>query len=52
MPVHEFLDDKLLLDKGLRNYWGYNSINFFALRPRVIVRPVKLGSKSASSKPW
>ena len=30
MPVHEFLDDKLLLDKGLRNYWGYNTINYFA----------------------
>jgi isoamylase len=30
MPVHEFVDDKHLLDRGLRNYWGYNSINFFA----------------------
>ena len=30
MPVHEFVDDKILLDKGLRNYWGYNSINFFS----------------------
>jgi len=30
MPVHQFVDDKHLLDKGLRNYWGYNSINFFA----------------------
>jgi isoamylase len=30
MPVHAFVDDKLLLDKGLRNYWGYNSIAFFA----------------------
>jgi len=30
MPVHEFVDDKHLLDKGLHNYWGYNSINFFA----------------------
>ncbi len=30
MPVHEFTDDKHLLDHGLRNYWGYNSINFFA----------------------
>ncbi len=30
MPVHEFIDDKHLLDRGLRNYWGYNSINFFA----------------------
>jgi isoamylase len=30
MPVHAFLDDKILLEKGLRNYWGYNSINFFS----------------------
>ncbi len=30
MPVHEFIDDKHLLDQGLRNYWGYNSINFFS----------------------
>jgi len=30
MPVHEFVDDKYLLDKDLHNYWGYNSINFFA----------------------
>ncbi len=30
LPVHCFVDDKILLDKGLRNYWGYNTINFFA----------------------
>ena len=30
MPVHAFLDDKILLEKRLRNYWGYNSINFFS----------------------
>ncbi len=34
MPVHEFVDDKVLLDRGLRNYWGYNSINFFAPESR------------------
>ncbi|HJT87602.1 MAG TPA: glycogen debranching protein GlgX, partial [Bryobacteraceae bacterium] len=34
MPVHEFVDDKFLLDRGLRNYWGYNSINFFAPEAR------------------
>jgi glycogen operon protein len=34
MPVHAFLDDKVLLDKGLRNYWGYNTINFFAPEAR------------------
>jgi len=30
MPVHAFVDEKALLDRGLRNYWGYNSIGFFA----------------------
>lgn len=30
MPVHEFLDDKRLTDLGLRNYWGYNTINYFS----------------------
>jgi isoamylase len=34
MPVHAFLDDKHLLDQGLRNYWGYNTINFFAPEAR------------------
>jgi isoamylase len=30
MPVHCFVDDKHLVDRGLRNYWGYNSIGFLA----------------------
>ena len=30
MPVHDFLDDKRLLDQGLQNYWGYNTTNFFS----------------------
>src|SRR6201989_536244 len=30
MPVHHFVHDHHLTDKGLRNYWGYNSIGFFA----------------------
>ena len=29
MPVHEFIDEAALTARGLRNYWGYNSINFF-----------------------
>ncbi|HEV8711250.1 MAG TPA: glycogen debranching protein GlgX [Candidatus Binatia bacterium] len=34
MPVHQFVTDKHLLDKGLTNYWGYNSIGFFAPEAR------------------
>jgi isoamylase len=30
MPVHQFINDKRLVDLGLSNYWGYNSIGFFA----------------------
>lgn len=30
LPVHQFVHDQHLLDKGLRNYWGYNSIGYFA----------------------
>jgi isoamylase len=30
MPVHQFVNDRGLLDKGLANYWGYNTIGFFA----------------------
>jgi glycogen operon protein len=30
MPVHEMIDDQLLVDRGLKNYWGYNTLSFFA----------------------
>ena len=30
MPIHYFISDKTLEDKGLHNYWGYNTIGFFA----------------------
>jgi glycogen debranching enzyme GlgX len=30
LPVHTFVDDSYLLDKGLKNYWGYNTISFFS----------------------
>ncbi|MBI5164514.1 MAG: glycogen debranching protein GlgX [Magnetospirillum sp.] len=34
MPVHAIVDERHLVDKGLRNYWGYNPICFFAADPR------------------
>jgi glycogen operon protein len=34
MPVHFFVDDWRLVQRGLRNYWGYNTIGFFAPDPR------------------
>jgi glycogen operon protein len=30
LPVHAFVDERRLVQNGLRNYWGYNSIGFFA----------------------
>jgi isoamylase len=30
MPVHQFVNDPTLVEKGLSNYWGYNTIGFFA----------------------
>ncbi|GGL01355.1 glycogen operon protein GlgX homolog [Salinibacterium xinjiangense] len=30
MPVHQFVNDSVLQDQGLSNYWGYNTIGFFA----------------------
>jgi isoamylase len=30
LPVHQFVHDGFLTDRGLRNYWGYNTIAFFA----------------------
>jgi isoamylase len=34
MPVHTFVDDRRLVERGLRNYWGYNTIGFFAPHAR------------------
>src|SRR5690606_15615725 len=34
MPVQAFFDDRYLVEKRLTNYWGYNTIGFFAAAPR------------------
>ncbi len=36
LPVHAFVDDRLLVERGLSNYWGYNSIAYFAPDPRYL----------------
>ena len=41
MPVHTFVNDDFLLQKKLTNYWGYNSIGFFAPDPRYAADPSK-----------
>jgi isoamylase len=36
LPIHAFVDDSYLLEKGLKNYWGYNSLGFFAPAQRYL----------------
>ena len=36
LPIHAFVQDRYLLEKGLRNYWGYNTLGFFAVEPRYL----------------
>ena len=36
MPIHAFVQDRHLLERGLRNYWGYNTLSFFAIEPRYL----------------
>jgi len=36
LPVQAFVDDRFLVAKGLRNYWGYNTLAFFAPEPRYM----------------
>jgi len=39
MPVHQFVDDRWLVEKGLSNYWGYNSIAYLAPDVRYASSP-------------
>jgi pullulanase/glycogen debranching enzyme len=39
LPIHTFINDSHLLERGLTNYWGYNSIGFFAPDPRYASEP-------------
>jgi glycogen operon protein len=39
LPIHTFVNDRHLLEKGLTNYWGYDSIGFFAPDPRYASAP-------------
>ena len=39
LPIHTFVNDSYLIERGLTNYWGYNSIGFFAPDPRYASEP-------------
>ena len=45
LPVHTFINDSHLLEKGLTNYWGYNSIGFFAPDPRYAADVAELAAR-------
>jgi len=40
LPIHAFIDDRMLVERRMRNYWGYNSINFFAPHPLYLSESV------------
>ena len=39
LPIHTFISEKHLLEQGLSNYWGYNTIGFFAPEPQYAADP-------------
>ncbi len=39
LPIHTFINDSQLIERGLTNYWGYNTIGFFAPDPRYSSKP-------------
>jgi len=36
LPIHAFVNDRVLVERGLANYWGYNTLAFFAPEPRYL----------------
>ena len=42
LPVHAYIDERFLLEKGLKNYWGYNTLCFFAPTNRYAIRDAML----------
>lgn len=43
LPIHAFVDDAFLTGQGLRNYWGYSTLNYFTPEPRYGSSPDPLG---------
>ena len=52
MPVHQFIHDRRLLELGLRNYWGYNSIGYFAPHNDYASYRPAAASRCRSSSRW
>jgi isoamylase len=47
LPIHAFADDRFLVEKGLRNYWGYSPLAYFAPEARYLGEAGAAGLKSA-----
>jgi isoamylase len=47
LPIHAFSDDRFLVEKGLRNYWGYSTLAYFAPEPRYFGEAGVIGLKAA-----
>jgi glycogen operon protein len=47
LPIHASADDRFLVEKGLRNYWGYSTLAFFAPEPRYLGEAGVAGLKGA-----
>jgi glycogen operon protein len=47
LPIHAFVDDRFLVEKGLRNYWGYSTLAYFAPEPRYLSESGVIGLKTA-----
>ena len=39
LPIHGLIDDRVLVEKKLSNYWGYNTVGFFCPEPRYAATP-------------
>ena len=54
LPVHQSVPESFLVERGLTNYWGYNTIGYFAPHDgySAAVRPVGPAARSRSSRPW
>ena len=52
LPIHQFVSEPQLQRRGLRNYWGYNSLGFFAPHAGVRARRRGRRQRCASSRRW
>lgn len=50
MPVHSFIDELPLVERGLRNFWGYNPIAFFVPEPRYLDGQMRNEVKTAVNR--